>query len=107
MDGARRQRSHLSIERFADTKLTSQARNALLRFSACQVIEAAKELQIFASGQTRVKTVIGSGVVSQPASNLPWFANGIITSDARGAPRGEQKRSQDPEQRGFAGAVRA
>ena len=69
------------------------------------MIEAAEEKEIFAGGEARVKALVGAGVVAEGTANGAWRSHGVMAGDGGGAGGGEQKRRENAEKGGFAGAV--
>src|SRR5580704_18924851 len=69
------------------------------------MVEAAEESQVFAAGEPRVEAEVAAGVVTELPANGTRFENGIVPRDLRVAVRRKKERGENPEERGFAGAV--
>ena len=69
------------------------------------MIQSAKKMQIFPARKSRVEALIGPCVVTKLAAHGAWVEDGIVPCDLRAAFAGEEKRSKDAQQGGFAGSV--
>ena len=107
LDGAGGERAHLAIQGFAEFELRREKRDSLGCRGIRKLIQLAEKKEILASGEARVKTMVGAGVVTEAAADIARFANRVVSCDTRAAVRRHEKRGKNPQKRGFAGAVRA
>jgi len=103
--GAGRKSAHLTIERFCEFELRREVRQATAGGGCGEMIEAAKEKEVFASGKASVKALVRSRVVAEGTANSAGRSDGVMAGDGGGAGRGEQERRENAEKGGFAGAV--
>ena len=107
LNGAGRKSADLAIERFGELELCGELRDAIAGGGLREMIEAAKEEEVFAGGEACVKALVGAGVVTERAADGTRRRDGVMSGDGGMAGGGKKKRGQDAEEGGFAGAVRA
>lgn len=90
-----------------DVKLLRELRDADGCGFVGEMVEAAEEEQILASGQASVEAVVGSGMITETSADGSRLLRSIVTGDACSAAGRQKKSSQDAQERGFAGAVGA
>lgn len=79
--------------------------NALRDTGRRKMVEPAEEPQIFAAGKAGIEAEIAAGVVTELTTDAARIENGVVSCDFGAALRREKKRGENPEERGFAGAV--
>ena len=107
LNGTGRQSANLTAERGGKSKSFRESRDSGVQIRVREVVQTAKETEIFASGETRIETEVRAGVIAEVAADFRGFACGIKTGDNCGAAGGQQQRGQDAEKRGFASAIGA
>lgn len=105
LNGAGGKGAHLAIHGVGKRELLGGRGDASFQVIIGKMIEAAEETQIFAAGQSWIKTQIGAGMIAKMAADRCGFTDHIEARDADAAARGEQQRGENAKQRGFAGAV--
>ena len=93
------ERAHLAIESFEEVKLFRELVDAEASSAGREMIEAAKEEQVFASGQAGIEAVVGSGMVAEHAADGARFAAGVVAGNVCGAAGGEKKSGDDTQKR--------
>jgi len=105
LNGAGRKSADLAIERCGEFELRGELRYAIARDGSGEMIEAAEEEEVFAGGEARVKALVGTGVVTEGATDGTGRRDGVMSRDGGMAGGGKKKRGEDAEKSGFAGAV--
>jgi hypothetical protein len=85
LNGTGRKRADLAIEEFAEDKLAGQLADALPSRGTGKAVELAEEKEILASGEARIETVIGAGVIAELAADVSRLREGVVASHARAA----------------------
>ena len=106
LDGARGERAYLAIQGSVEFELCREQRDSLGCRGVRKLIQLSEKKQILTSGEARVEAMVGAGVVTEAAADIARFANRVVSCDTRAAARRHEKRGKNPQQRGFAGAVR-
>lgn len=105
LNGTGRKSAHLAIEGFGEFELRGEVRDATAGCGRGEMIEAAKEKEVFAGGKAGVKALVGARVVAEGTANGARRSGGVMAGDG-GVPRsGEKKRRENAEKGGLAGAV--
>ncbi len=102
---AGRERTHLAVKSFFQTKLLGEMSDAMSCGGFRKMVEAAEEAQVLAAGKAGVEADIAAGVITKLAANGGRIENGIVARDLRAAVGGEQQRGENAEERGFARAI--
>jgi hypothetical protein len=101
----RGKRTHLTVECFSEMEFFCEMSDALGHSGFRKMVQPAEEPQIFAAGKAGVEAEIAAGMVTELAANGARIENGIVSRDLRAAFCRQKKRSENPQERGFAGAV--
>ena len=102
---AGRERAHLAIEAFFQMELLREIRDALRGGSRREMIEAAKEAQVFTASQPGIETDVAAGVIAELAANGTRIENGIVPRDLHASAGGQQQRGENAEECGFSCAI--
>ena len=70
-----------------------------------EMVETAEEPQVFATGEPRIEAEVAAGVIAELPANGARVENGIVSRDLRAPLSRKKQRGENPEERGFAGAV--
>src|SRR5437762_8326791 len=105
LNRAGRKSADLAIERFGEFELRGELRDAIARGRSGEMIEVAEEEEVFASGEARVKALVGAGVITERAANGTGRRDRVMPRDGGVARGGKKKRGEDAKESGFAGAV--
>ncbi len=104
---ARLRRADLTVEGLNEPELLGENGGPLPGCCTGQMIQPAEEFQIFLASQPRIKAMIRSCVVAEPAADLLRLPDRIKPCDTRRSARRQEQRRQDSQERGLAGAIRA
>lgn len=88
-------------------KLFRETRDAFRGGGVRKMIEAAEEAQILAASKPSVEAEVAACMVTELAANGARVENGVVSRDFRAALGGQEQRGENPQQRGFTGAIRA
>ena len=69
----------------AGRELLAEKIDAPAKHRVRQMIEAAKEAQIFTAGQAGIKAQVAAGVIAELAAHRARVFDGVVTSDAGGS----------------------
>ena len=105
LDGAGRKSAHLAIEEIYEFELRGEVRDATAGGGRGEMIEAAKEKEVFAGGKASVKALVRARMVAKGTANSARRRDGVMAGDGSGAGGGEKKRRENAEKGGLAGAV--
>jgi hypothetical protein len=104
---AGRKSADLTIQGSPQFETFRKSSNAGLQEGIGKMIQTAKEAQIFAAGEARVKAQVRPGVIAELTANRRGIACGIKSGDGGGPACRKQERGKDAEQGGLPGAIGA
>ena len=87
-------RTYLTVESVAEMKEFGKLGNTAQCPCAREQIELAEEKKVFAPRESRIKTMIGSGMISEAAANFAGVLDRIVRLHARTTARGNEKSSE-------------
>jgi hypothetical protein len=105
LHGSGGEQAHLAIQRWRETEAIGDFGDAELRILRRKIAELGEELQILERRQAGIKTGLRSAVESQGVADTIRLVDNVPAIHFRMATGGQQKRGQDSQKRGFAGAV--
>ena len=95
----------LAIERVLQTQSLTQFANAPRGHQIGKVVQSSKERQVLPAGEPRIESQIASGVVADLPAHSGRVADRVASGNLGAAARRDEQRSEDSQERGFAGAV--
>jgi hypothetical protein len=105
--GAGRKCPDLAVECFREAQLRGDLRHSRKSLFAGEMIELAKEKQVFPTSQSGEEAKIAAGMVAKLAANGTRLAERVVAGYASGTARGKKKSRQDAQEAGFASAIRS
>src|SRR5262249_39391206 len=107
LDRAGRKRPRLAVQNSGQSEPFAEGFDAAGAELIGEMIQAAKEAKILASGEPRVETEIAAGVVTDLPPHGRGFGGCVVAGEGSGTARREKQRGQDAKQGGLAGPVDA
>src|SRR5262245_29552759 len=105
LNGAGGERANLAIKDFGESEARRKLSDALADRAGGELIEPAKEEQVFAAGEAGVKTEVAAGVIAEIAADITRGPDDVVASDAGAAESRKEEGREDTKESGFAGAV--
>lgn len=91
LHGAGGKRAHLAVEGVAEMKKFGKLCNTDQCIFTREQVELAEEKKVFAPREPRIKTMIGSGMITKASANFSGVLDRIVRLHTRAAARGNEK----------------
>ncbi len=105
LNGAGGERAYLTIEGFGEFETRRKLSDALVDRAGGELIEPAKEEQVFAASEASVKTEVAAGVIAEIAADITRGLDDVVASDTSAAESRKEEGGEDTKESGLAGAV--